>query len=114
MAKNPKAQEALGYIVPNLVGVAIIAADKYFNHKSFGESGTLVFSEFIIVPMLIGIMSAWFWRDLELPGRAVAGKTIINTFVAIMLSFLFLGEGTICLLIVSPLLFGFMIAGVSL
>jgi hypothetical protein len=114
MAQNPKLQETLGYIVPNLVGVAIIAADKYWISNNFNNfPGTLVFSEFIIIPMLIGIMSAWFWRRLDFSGRKVVGNTIINTFIAVLFSAAFLNEGSICLLIVSPLLFGFMIAGVS-
>src|SRR5580704_2037984 len=115
MIQNRKTQEMLGYVIPDLVGVGIIAADKYWIARHFYEySGTLVFSEFIIIPMLIGIMSAWFWRGLEMSGRRATSNTILNTFVAIIMSMAFLQEGVICLLIVSPLLFGFMIAGVSL
>jgi hypothetical protein len=112
MALKPKLQETLGFIVPNLVGVAIIAADKYWISDHFNSfPGTLVFSEFIIIPMLIGIMSAWFWRGLDFSGRKLTGHSIANVFIAIGLSYIFLGEGVICLVIVSPLLFAFVISG---
>jgi hypothetical protein len=53
----------------------------------------------------MGIISAWFWRNSDLSGRAILGKSFLNGCLAILLSFIFLGEGTICLIIVSPLLF---------
>ncbi|HTD99282.1 MAG TPA: hypothetical protein VK668_08330 [Mucilaginibacter sp.] len=107
--------EAKGYVVANLIGVAIVYITKYIEIKYAGfTSGTLIFSEFIIVPMLIGIVSAWFWRHLNFSGRKLTGNSCINVLIAIGLSFLFLGEGTICLVIVSPLLFAFVTGGAFL
>ncbi|MDB4918502.1 hypothetical protein [Mucilaginibacter sp.] len=97
-----------GFLVPNIFAIATIGTTKY---TALTSSGILIFSEFIIVPILMGIISAWFWKDLELPGRKLSLYSIYNTFLAILFSFLFLSEGVICLLIVSPLIFGFLILG---
>ena len=99
-----------GFWVPNAFAIATIAITKY----SETEAGILIFSEFIIIPILMGIISAWFWKELELPGRKVSLYAIYNTGLAVLFSFLFLGEGSICLVIVSPLIFGFIILGAFL
>lgn len=96
-----------GFVVPHLFGMAVIGLTKYTQM----ENGVMVFSEFVILPVIMGIISAWFWRNLELPGRRLSLFTIYNTFIAAFASSVFLGEGFICLLIVSPLIFGFMILG---
>ncbi|TDQ08398.1 SRPBCC family protein [Pedobacter metabolipauper] len=97
-----------GIVVSNFFAFAIIGLSKYFEAQVLG---TLVASEFIIIPVLMGIISAWFWRKLDLKNKAVTGYSIINGFVAILLSYFFLGEGIICLLIVSPLIFSFILIG---
>ncbi|WP_231427601.1 MULTISPECIES: hypothetical protein [Pedobacter] len=101
-------KKVLGFIIPNLVILSIIGNNKMLNPAS---GGVLVFSEFVILPMLMGIMSAWFWKDFKLSSKALIWNSILNGFIAILLSFLFLGEGTICLIIVSPLIFAFVITG---
>ncbi|RDC55738.1 hypothetical protein DU508_15830 [Pedobacter chinensis] len=101
-------RKTLGFIIPNIVILPIIGINKLFNASS---GGILVFSEFVILPILIGIMSAWFWKNDKLSGKTLIWNSIINGFIAILLSFLFLGEGAICLIIVSPLIFVFVITG---
>jgi len=97
-----------GFVVSNLVALVFVGAAKYTGLQS---SGTLIFSIFVIVPMLMGIVSAWFWMKNDVKSKALAGYSVLNGSLAILLSFVFLGEGIICLLIVSPLIFGFIIAG---
>lgn len=99
-----------GYLVANAVAFVIIGITKYFSTEP-GGSSVIVFSEFVIVPFLMGIISAWFWRDRDLSGRMVIMRSIINCIIAVALSFVFLEEGVICLIIVSPLLWSFIVAG---
>jgi hypothetical protein len=99
------------YTVPNLVALGIIAISKYFSERMTGPRENLVFSEFIIIPMLMGIISAWFWRKSDLSGKQIMGKSFLNGCLAILLSSIFLREGVICLIIVSPLLFVSIIVG---
>src|ERR1700761_2494668 len=97
-----------GFLVPEIFAVVIIGITR---HSNVAGAGILIFFEFVIVPALMGVISAWFWRDLELPGTKLTLYSIFNTFLAIVLSAIFLGEGVICLIIVSPLIFCFVLAG---
>lgn len=113
----------LGILVSNIVGLLIIGASKYFvdamQHSYYEDpmngytdyAGIFIFGDFIIVPILMGIICAWFWKELEWKTGPYVGWSCVSTVVAITFSFLFLGEGTICLIIVSPLLWAFMLAG---
>jgi hypothetical protein len=97
----------LGFIISNLIAFALIGLTKLWAP----DSGLFIFSEFVIIPMLMGIVCAWFWRNLELSSNQVVGYSISNAVIAILLSAVFLHEGIICLIIVSPLLIAFMLAG---
>jgi len=96
-----------GFIVPNLFAVIVMAMVQYFG----SNNGELIFAEFIIIPLCMGIISVWFWRAIELPSRVLLLNSIVNCFIAILLSAMFFGEGIICLIIVSPLLFTFIWVG---
>ena len=105
-------QKLNGFIVSNVIAFAIIGITKYVVPW---EGGTVfIYSEFIIIPLVIGIISAWFWRKLNLTSGHLINYSIINTFCAILLSAIFLKEGVICLIIVSPLLWTFITIGAYL
>jgi hypothetical protein len=100
-----------GFVASNLVALLIVGLMKYTQSQ---DSGILIFSVFVIVPLLMGIISAWFWVKNDLKSKTLMGYSILNATLAIFLSFIFLGEGIICLLIVSPLIFAFIISGTFL
>lgn len=83
----------------------------YLKGEDSTLSGVFVFSNFIIVPFLMGLISAYYWRDLNMKTSRYLGWSAVNTLIAIVLSAIFVREGVICLLIVSPLIFGFIVAG---
>jgi hypothetical protein len=99
-----------GFIISNSFAVGLIGISKYLLSK--GGQPTFIFSEFVIIPILMGMICAWFWKDLYLPGRKRVLYAFINIFLALAFSYIFLGEGVICLVIVSPLIFGFLMLGV--
>lgn len=101
--------EIKGFFWSNLLGISVIALTRYMMAKN-GDP-VLIFSEFIIIPVFMGIICGWFWNNLLLPTRRVLLYILLNSFLSIILSFIFLGEGAICLLIVSPLIFCFMLTG---
>jgi hypothetical protein len=98
-----------GFFFSNLIGISIIWITRYL----MSERGdpTIIFSEFVIIPLLMGMISGWFWQDSNLTSRRSIGYSVLNCFIAIALSYTFLGEGVICLVIVAPLIFIFMITG---
>ena len=104
---TPKAN---GFIVPNLFAFLVLAVTRYLGDST----GELTVGEFIVVPLCMGIISAWYWRERNLPSRTWLLNDIANCFIAIALSAIFFGEGVICLIIVSPLLFTFIWAGAHL
>lgn len=108
MNKLLKSKLLQGILIANVFALTIIALQVKLG---FQDEGILVFSEFVIIPCVMGIIAAWFWKDLGLKGKQLTGYSILNGLLAILLSFIFLGEGMICLIIVSPLIFGFVITG---
>ncbi|WP_157540437.1 SRPBCC family protein [Mucilaginibacter aquatilis] len=100
-----------GYAVSNLLAFVLIGLSKLLLDMRGLNAGIFVFSEFVIVPFLMGIISTWYWKNLQLTGRQLTGYSCINGLIAIALSYIFLKEGSICLLIVSPLLLAFIISG---
>lgn len=99
-----------GMLAANLFGLIVIWATKYFTLDKPYEN-VYIYSDFILVPVAMGIICAFFWRTLGFNTKAYMGWSILTATVAILLSYIFLHEGTICLLIVSPLVFAFIIAG---
>lgn len=115
MSNDRNTQELKGFFWPNIFGVAVVGLSKLFiNHYNNSGENVLIFSDFVIVPALMGIISMWFWKDLELRGKTISWYSCINGFISILLSFIFLGEGSICLIIVSPLLLSFIVGGAFL
>ncbi len=74
----------------------------------------LSFSEFVLVPVGMGIIAMKFWVVLNKRLVALLPFAIANTLIGISLSALFMGEGIICLIIVSPLVLVFMWRGIIL
>ncbi|MBL4678704.1 MAG: SRPBCC family protein [Mucilaginibacter sp.] len=104
-------RDTAGFIVPQIFGAAIVALTKLLLNPHGSSSGTLIFSEFVIVPLLMGIISARYWRNLDMRAGRSGLRALLNTAIACIISAAFLGEGVICLLIVSPLLFIFIWMG---
>lgn len=96
-----------GFILSNLFAFVLIGITKLLKP----DPGILVYAEFVILPLLMGIISVWCWKSLNLTGKQLTGYSCLNGFLAILLSAVFLGEGAICLLIVSPLILCFVITG---
>lgn len=97
-----------GIVVANVISFAILGLSVQLQ---IWESGVLIFSEFVILPFLMGLIFAWFCRKTPMKSKSLTGYAVLNGLVAILLSFILLGEGMICLLIVSPLIFGFVVTG---
>jgi hypothetical protein len=110
--KYSKVELIKGFVFSNTFAFILIGLSKLALSRPYNKgTGILVFSEFIIIPMLMGIICAWNWKNLQLKGRMSGLYSFYNSLLAILLSSIFLGEGIICLIIVSPLIFGFMCLG---
>jgi len=95
-----------GYLFANAFSITAIGFSAWiintWNHE--GPNGTFIFSEFIIIPFVMGMISSWFWQKENISSRQLINRSILNGIITIVLSAMFLGEGIVCLIIVSPLL----------
>ncbi|OCX51143.1 hypothetical protein BEL04_20760 [Mucilaginibacter sp. PPCGB 2223] len=103
----------MGFLMSNLLAFAIIGLSALFLEHDHTDV-ILVFSEFIIIPILMGLVCAWYWLKTDLSGRSWTANVGANSLIAVFLSSVFLHEGVICLLIVSPLIFCFMLVGTAI
>lgn len=111
---KPFLRVSLGFVAPQIVAVLLIQATRWIIDRNEQTAGVLVFSNFIIVPLLMGIVSAFFWRDEAFTTGRCFLNSLLNTGLALGLSYFFLAEGIVCLVIVSPLLLSFVFVGTLL
>ncbi len=134
--KNPRAAIWMGYLVSQVVGFGAIALVTFiftnFDFAKLGDlgswtAGILGFSQFLLIPFGMGMVASYFWLDTlrisvtatELKNGAaltrkvplVGLESFINTSLACFGAFFVLREGTICLLMASPILWLFMWLG---
>jgi hypothetical protein len=100
-----------GIFYSNLIGFVIIGLSRLILHLNKDAGEIFLFSDFVLVPVLMGIISVKFWIHLKRKLPFLILLCIPNTLLACLLSVVFLQEGVLCLLIVSPLLLSFMIVG---
>jgi hypothetical protein len=107
---NRRRQLLLGIAASNAAGL-ILCASAYF--LSFNPLGDLVVAlpSFMLIPIFMGAIAAWYWRPLNLTTRQTVGYTAVITLVGIAASVIVFGEGTICLLMLSPILYAGVLAG---
>lgn len=116
-AQNDSSRILKGILIANAISLVLVGGTKYLVDYLEGDtnagngSGIFIFSSFIIVPVLMGLVSAWYWHPLQLKTSRYIGWSAVSALIAILASFIFLREGVICLIIVSPLIFGFIVAG---
>ncbi|QGQ98886.1 hypothetical protein EHS13_30415 [Paenibacillus psychroresistens] len=110
--QNPKLYLWYGFLASNLFAYLMIVLTRELVLKQEGTAGIITTADFIFLPILMGIICAYFWKDL---GLRTSGRLIYTTYNFIFVLFVsakFMGEGIICLIIVSPLLIAFMMLGV--
>jgi hypothetical protein len=71
----------------------------------------IVYPNLLIIPFVIGLAAAWFWRPLNLSIGRCALHSLSCTVLGLAGAWLIFREGTICLIIISPLLYPLLLAG---
>lgn len=106
----------LGVLVANAIGGSLVFAvtlivGAYREHDVFA---LVAWPSFFLIPFLVGLIAAWFWRRLNRTlGRSFLDALWI-TLVGLMAAAVVLREGVVCLVIVSPALYVFILCGVLL
>jgi hypothetical protein len=106
----------LGVLVANAIGGSLVFAvtlivGAYREHDVFA---LVAWPSFFLIPFLVGLIAAWFWRRLN----RTLGWSFLDalwiTLVGLAAAAVVLREGVVCLVIVSPALYVFILCGVLL
>lgn len=106
----------LGVLVANAIGGVLLAAVNWFvrAHTHDDVATFVVWPSFIFLPFSIGLVASWFWRRLQ---RTIAWSLLDALCVAlagVAASVVVLREGVVCLVILFPALYIFVLCGVLL
>ena len=105
LTKAQKWQVALGLINANVLAAVLIAITQLLTHGNT-DGGFYGVSATVLIPILMGIASAYTWRDIPLTGKGLAFWALVNTIIGMAMAYFFLHEGTVCLVMACPLLYG--------
>jgi hypothetical protein len=106
----------LGALIANAVGGILLFAVVWFvgAYKGHDVTALVACPSFFLIPFLVGLLAAWFWRRIH---RTIAWCTldaVVVTLVGLGAAGLVLREGVVCLVIVSPVLYAFVLCGILL
>jgi len=109
---SPRTLTFKGIVYGNIFAFTAFAIAYAISEWNDDVGAMLSFAEFVLVPIGMGIIGTRYWLQISPKLVAMFPYTLTNTFIGILLSAVFMGEGYICLLIVSPLILAFMWVGV--
>ena len=113
---RPVGQLLLGIALANALGASLLFAVVWFVQAFRGRDVTalVAWPSFFLIPFLVGMIAAWFWRRLN----RTLGWSFLDalwvTLVGLAAAAIVLREGVVCLVIVSPALYVFILCGVLL
>ncbi len=98
----------IGTLAGNAVGFLLIILTKFI---SASLVQTLVLPSLFLVPFAMGLVMAWVWRPLDPPTSIIMAFTLLGTGLGLGLATIVFGEGMICLIIISPVIYAFIVTG---
>ncbi len=103
--EKPFIRIAAGIVVSNTIAIILFVVTKIvlFIHDQTGA--VLITSNFVTVPVFMGIISGFIWQPLRYAYWRFVLLSLVSGSLAILSAAIFMQEGVICLLIVSPLIF---------
>jgi hypothetical protein len=114
--QNAAWQVPLGALIANIIGGIFLAVITWVVNAHGQDSvATLVlWPSFFLLPFFIGLLASWFWRRLN----RTLGWCFLDALWVMLLGLvaaaIVLREGTVCIIIVSPALYLFILGGVLL
>jgi hypothetical protein len=106
-------QLSLGMLFGNAVGGALLYAGiLLLGAFGSGNKDLLIWPSLILLPLIVGLVAAWFWRRLN---RSIAISfldALWTLLVSLAAAAIILREGVVCLVIVSPLVYVLLFTGI--
>ena len=100
-----------GLLAATLAATGLIGLGFWLNQVNGEAAGVLISSDFLLVPLVMGLLCAFFWRNLSLTTVEYFLYALVNSALGLAVAAVFMHEGVICLVIVSPLLLSFVFVG---
>lgn len=110
-AKRRRGLVAWGLLVANAAAAGLIGLGFWLNHLNGAAASILISSDFLLVPLVMGLITAFFWKGLALTTIEYFLYSLLNSGLGLVVAGIFMQEGVICLVIVSPLLLCFVFLG---
>ncbi len=82
--------------------------------RDVNGGAVVILPSLMLIPCGIGLTAAWVWRHLDVRMTPIALHALSCTVVGIAGAAVIMHEGTVCLLIASPLLYLFILLGVAI
>ena len=102
-------------VVANLVGGALLFAGLILISPYRNQvKDAIQYPSFILVPLIVGLVAAWFWRRLNRSLAITFLDALWVMLLGIAASAVVLREGVVCLVIVSPVLYVLILSGLLL
>jgi hypothetical protein len=101
LAKFGQVPSALkGIFWANVIGFALLVFINAIAVWKSGERGFVLTTGYVLVPFVIGFVSAFFWKDEDLTASKMFLRNALNVLTIVTISHLFAGEGWVCLMII--------------
>jgi hypothetical protein len=113
---RPFWQLLIGVLVANGIGATLLFGVTLFvgAYRQNDISTLVAWPSFFLIPFLVGLVAAWFWRRLN----RTLGWSFLDalwvTLAGLAAAALILREGVVCLVIVSPALYVFILCAILL
>ncbi|MEY2528579.1 MAG: hypothetical protein QOJ05_669, partial [Verrucomicrobiota bacterium] len=103
-------------LAANAIGGALLFGVVWFvgAYKYHDVTALVAWPSFFLIPFLVGLVAAWFWRRLNRTLGWSCLDALWVTLVALAAAAVVLREGVVCLVIVSPALYVFILCGILL
>ena len=101
----------LGMLAGNAVGALACALAAGLTALAHELAALVLYPSLLLIPFAIGLMASWLWKPLTLGIGATLFHSLSCTLLGLGAAWLFMREGIVCLLIVSPILYLGTVAG---
>jgi uncharacterized protein YndB with AHSA1/START domain len=93
----------IGIAAANGVALLLMLLGMWLARRSPEAGTTYVMADFVLIPILMGVISSYFWREMRLHGKELVAASTLNLMVGYLLSVWVLQEGVVCLIMALPL-----------
>ncbi|MEP6955922.1 MAG: hypothetical protein ABI883_03790 [Chthoniobacterales bacterium] len=107
-----------GAFAANLLGWTVTVLYAWIFRRTMTEAPKVheiaaitLYPNFVLVPMAMGIVAAYFWQRLEMRTLGYLGCALLTVAMCVAGAYLLVKEGAVCLLIASPILWSALFAG---